>query len=127
MNICLTSLVISTHVCAQEWARSTEQSCIWINPLLFETPPFVKCNYPIHQYNEMLRAVCNSTESPEIKDLILRYSTLRGNKMRTAPLKPVERSLNEIAYKICLLFPQLIFHRRDLTTFSTQVYLPKSL
>ena len=121
-KICISKLVIPYHCCENKLTQLSKQSCIFINPLNFDIPPFIKCNYPLKQYNEMLRAVSESPESSQIKDIISRYATLQEKTTRTAPLKPWERSLNESAIRICLYIPQLIFHRRELRNYATQVY-----
>ena len=120
-KICITLLVFSYHCCKNNLTQLSNQPCIFINSSNFNIPPFINCNYPIKQYNEMLRAVSESPDNPEIKSIIRRYATLQGNSTRTIPLKPWERNLNEAAIKICLCIPQMIFHRRQLRNYASQV------
>ena len=54
------------------------------------------------QYTNMLQAVSNDPESPDIIALIKRYAIFRGTGKRIAPLKQFEIALNKKAEKICL-------------------------
>lgn len=125
-KVCLLAKLFNNHQCKSDDSTNIE-SCCWFEPVKFKVPQFTECSFTPETFNELVNLVFTQPEHTDPNsnwaNKVLEHSKIYGRAERINSLKSKEKRINNAAYHICLIYPELLFYPHERSKLARQVLM----